>query len=332
MAKISFLFALFVSTSLSASGQTDSKLPPDVNRIGVETSSCETLKSTPAFSDEVCRRVGSTGGQTVAPAPAQGLNELECMFVKECTRRELPADPEVESNPTVILTQPSLLPMNSIVQNKKNTPTSGNGHPGFKWRSALKQYLLFLAVEHGFDLTQEKTRRELKGPFIKDYFRSVKGLGGWDDGGKIFTNYVAHSMGGAAYGFIYVQNDPKGRRQEFGKSKRYWTSRMKAMAWSAACSAQFEIGPLSQASIGNLGLHTPQSGRGKRKMAYIDFVITPTVGTAWMIGEDLAERYILRRTDKSNNSFLRNTMRVLLTPTRSSANLLRFKKPWYRDK
>jgi hypothetical protein len=29
----------------------------------------------------------------------------------------------------------------------------------------------------------------------------------WDDGGKFFTNYVAHPQGGAVYAHIYRQND-----------------------------------------------------------------------------------------------------------------------------
>ena len=208
---------------------------------------------------------------------------------------------------------------------------NGNGHGGFKWRSAINQYLLVLAVEHAFDLTQEKTRRELKGPFFKDYFRSVAGLGGWGDGGKFFTNYVAHPMEGSLYGFIQVQNDPKGKRQKFGRSKDYWISRLKAMGWSALCSAQFELGPLSQAAIGNVGLHTDHSGKNKRKMAYVDLVVTPTLGTAFLVGEDALDRYFLRRFDKMNNRILRNTIRTLLNPMRSSANIFRFKLPWHRD-
>jgi hypothetical protein len=213
----------------------------------------------------------------------------------------------------------------------RSAQANGNGHGGFKWRSAINQYLLVLAVEHAFDLTQEKTRRELKGPFFKDYFRSVAGLGGWGDGGKFFTNYVAHPMEGSVYGFIQVQNDPKGKRQKFGRSKDYWISRLKAMGWSALCSAQFELGPLSQAAIGNVGLHTDHSGKNKRKMAYVDLVVTPTVGTAFLVGEDALDRYFLRRYDKMKNRILRNTIRTLLNPMRSSANIFRFKLPWHRD-
>ena len=125
----------------------------------------------------------------------------------------------------------------------------------FHWSTAIKQSLLFLGVQHGYAMTQPKTRGDLKGPFFKDYVRSVKSLHGWNDGGRFFTNYVAHPMQGSLFGFIQIQNDPKGMNLSFDNSNAYWRSRLKALAWSAAWSTQFEIGPVSQASIGNVGLH-----------------------------------------------------------------------------
>lgn len=207
-----------------------------------------------------------------------------------------------------------------------------NGHRGFQWATAFKQSLLFLGVQHGYAMTQAKTRRELKGPFFKDYFRSVSQLSGWADGGRFFTNYISHPMEGSIAGFIQIQNDPKGIQQEFSKTRGYWTSRLKALAWNAAYSTQFELGPLSQSSLGNVGLHTSLNGK-KRKMAYVDLVVTPTLGTAWLIGEDVLDRYIVQRLEqKSTRPLVRNTARVLFNPMRGAANLLRFKLPWYRDR
>ena len=204
----------------------------------------------------------------------------------------------------------------------------GNGHGRFRWKPALKQYLLFLSVQHGFALTQDKTRRELSGPFFKDYFKSVTSLSGWPDGGRFFTNYIAHPMEGSVYGFVQVQNDPKGIEQEFSRSRSYWISRFKAMGWSAACSTQFELGPISQASIGNVGYTHDH----KRKMTYVDLVVTPTIGTAMLVGEDILDRYVVSWGEKKiNNSLLKKMLRLALNPTRAGANLLRFKVPWHRD-
>jgi hypothetical protein len=132
-------------------------------------------------------------------------------------------------------------------------------------------------------------------------------------------------MQGSFTGFIQIQNDPKGKRQRFGSSGDYWQSRMKAMAWSAAWSTQFEIGPISQASIGNVGL--------KGKQTYIDLIITPTVGTTMLITEDAIDRYLIERIEgKTKNYYLMIFSRMLLNPTRTMANLVRFKLPWYRDR
>ncbi len=194
----------------------------------------------------------------------------------------------------------------------------------FRWKPAIGQSLLFLAVQHGYATTQPKTRAALKGKFLKDYFRSVRSLHGWDDGGRFFTNYIAHPMQGALTGYIQIQNDPRGMRQKFGGDKAYWISRAKAMAWSAAWSTQFEIGLISQASIGNVGL--------QGKQTWEDIIVTPTAGTGLIVLEDAIDRitrpFIESRT---NNKYIRIFSRMLLNPTRNFGNLLRFEKPWKRD-
>jgi hypothetical protein len=205
----------------------------------------------------------------------------------------------------------------------QDAAASGSG-TGFHWGPAIKQSLLFLSIQHGYALTQPKTRRDLHGKFFKDYVRSVRSLHGWGDGGRFFTNYVAHPMQGSMMGFVQIQNDPAGSPLKFGGSAEYWRSRMKALAWSAAWSTQFELGPISQASIGNVGLHGKQT--------YVDLVITPTAGLGVLLLEDAIDRYVIRRIEsRSSNLYLRIITRMALNPTRTGANLLRFRKPWYRD-
>lgn len=196
---------------------------------------------------------------------------------------------------------------------------------GFRWGPAITQSLMFLGVQHGFALTtQAKTRNALAdGNFFVDYYRSAKSLGGWNDHGKFFTNFIAHPMQGALTGFIYVQNAPEGIKQRFGNSRGYWKSRTYAFLWSTFWSTQFELGPVSQASIGNIGLAGKQS--------WVDIVITPTAGTGWLIAEDALDRYLIRHAE-GNNLFLRILFRVFFNPFRSVSNLFRFKEPWYRDR
>jgi hypothetical protein len=201
----------------------------------------------------------------------------------------------------------------------------------FNWRPALVQSGIFLALQHGFRMTEEKTRRELDGPFFADWKASIRNFRGWDDGGKIFTNYVGHPLQGAVTGRIFINNSGNARRTQIGRDKRYWKSRLKAMAWSAVWSTQFEIGPVSEASLGNVGQKL--GSRNRSKMTYSDVVLTPTLGTAWAVGEDAVDKYVLRNwiERKTESRLLVKILRSVLTPTTSVANILRGRAPWRRD-
>ena len=181
-----------------------------------------------------------------------------------------------------------------------------------------------VVIEHGYRLANEGGADMLRGPFWKNYVRSVGSVHGWDDGDPFGVNYVGHPMQGAVTGFIQVQNDPKYRGLEFNASKEYWKSRLRAMAFSAAFEVQFEIGPLSEASIG----HIQSNG----ETGIVDWVVTPTIGTGWMIAEDAVDKHLIKRFEAGHRSrFATALVRSLLNPSRSFANLMRWKKPWYRD-
>jgi hypothetical protein len=200
----------------------------------------------------------------------------------------------------------------------------------FHWEVALIESGVFLGFQHGFRMMQKKTRRELGGPFFRDWKQSVKNLRGWGDGDNIFTNYIAHPGQGAITGRIFINNSDRSKKQEFGKSKKYWESRLKAMAWSAAWSTQFELGPISEASLGNVGL---RQKNGHSTMAYVDLVMTPITGTGLVIAEDAVDKYFLRNwlEKKTSNKFVIKIFRSLSTPTTSIANMLHLKRPWKRD-
>lgn len=195
----------------------------------------------------------------------------------------------------------------------------------FHWRPALLQSSLFLGVQHGFRMaTEPGTRADLKGPFFADWGRALKGIRGWRDGDPFYVNYVGHPMMGAVSGFIYVQNDPRSRVAPFG-TETYWQSRLRAMVWSAAYSTVFEVGPASEASLGNVGLREGTAGA-------VDFVVTPIAGTGLLVLEDAVDRHVIRKLEAQwDNRVYRIFVRSLLNPDRSMANLLRFKVPWHRD-
>jgi hypothetical protein len=181
-----------------------------------------------------------------------------------------------------------------------------------------------LIFQHAARMAQSKTREEMGGPFFQDYTTSITNIGGWGDGDSVLTNYVAHPMMGAITGYVQVQNDLGGIYQEFGGSRHYWNSRLRALAFSAAYSTQFEIGPLSEATFGNVGMKKGTAG-------WVDFIMTPTGGFGLMVAEDALDRHAISKWESGSSGSHKRVLRMLLNPNRSLANLLRMKVPWHRD-
>lgn len=197
---------------------------------------------------------------------------------------------------------------------------------GVEWSGLLLDSTKFLLFQHAFRLATEiDTRRGLHGPLLQNYANSLTNIHGWNDGDPFFVNYIDHPMEGGVAGFIEVGHDPRYRRAEFSRSSRYWKSRLRAMAFSAAFSLQFEIGPVSEASIGGIQ-------RVRYKTGVVDWVITPAVGFGWMIGEDALDKYLVQRFElRTQNHAKRLLLRSILNPTRSFANMLQGKVPWHRE-
>lgn len=200
-----------------------------------------------------------------------------------------------------------------------------------RWKDVLMQSVSFTTTMNLFRLaTEPSTRRDLRGPFWKDYFNSVKSVRGWRDGDEFLVNYIGHPMEGAVSGAILIHNDPKGNQLRFGRDKKYWVSRLKALGWATVISTQFELGPFGEASIGNVGM-TP-SEKSRHPAAYVDLVVTPLAGTAWLVGEDMLDRFLIRRVERrTTNRLVRAIFRSLFNPSRSFANSMRGHWWWHRD-
>lgn len=205
-------------------------------------------------------------------------------------------------------------------------PDTDPASPGIHWRNLFLQSFEFLGLEHGFRYATEESTRHPHRPFFRGYANSLENLHGWADGDSFSTNYLGHSMQGAVSGFIFVQNDGDYRDAVFGRNRQYWKSRLRAAAWALAYSEQFEIGPLSEASVGNVQAAFPQQG-------FADQVVSPAVGLGWMIAEDAIDRSLVRSIEShTENRYVRIVARSALNPSRSLANLMGGKLPWYRDR
>ena len=197
--------------------------------------------------------------------------------------------------------------------------------PSPAWLTATKHSLVLLAIEHGTRLALDsKTRNELSGPFFRDYIDSVHIPRDWDDGDSVAVNYVGHPIHGAAAGYLY--RDAAGVRGSgrFGLSRSYWATMAKSTAFIGVYSVQFEVGPLSEASIGNVGRHPATRG-------WVDHVVTPVMGFGLMAAEDALDRYFVMWFEGHfDNRAARATIRTLFNPARLMANLAQGRSPWYR--
>jgi hypothetical protein len=206
------------------------------------------------------------------------------------------------------------------------------------WSRLLGESFFFLAAQHGGNIAMDHdTRLQLtNGDFWAKYEYCVEHYrwSRWKDDDPFGVDYIGHPMMGAVTSSMYEQNDPKQRALMYENSRRYWMGRLRAMAYSAAYSAQWKIGPASEASVGNTGIfyyirqpdHVWTNETGMQ-----DFFITPIGGLAWNVGEDAIDRFILSRLRRGTRNKLLLLASSLSTPGKSAANVARFRAPYYRD-
>ena len=201
----------------------------------------------------------------------------------------------------------------------------GQAHPK-SLSGAIADSLKLLGIEHGIRVSfQPKTRDALSGPFWQDYVSSVRVPSQWEDGDSWLVNYIGHPIHGAAAAFVWTEHDPVSRDEEFGLNINYWKTRWRPLAWSAVYSVQFEIGPLSEASIGNVG-RDPATG------GWVDHVVTPIAGTGLTVAEDALDRFFIKWfEERVRNRFYRAAMRCIFNPARTMANTASGRAPWSRN-
>jgi hypothetical protein len=99
---------------------------------------------------------------------------------------------------------------------------------------------------------------------------------------------------------------------------------LRSMAYSAVWHTQWKIGPVSEASIGNVMLHASPG--------FITLVDTPTLGFVTMLAEDVADRYLIMGLEnRTLNRPIIILARSFLNPGRTFANMMAFRPPWVRE-
>jgi len=223
----------------------------------------------------------------------------------------------------------------------------------YHWKGLLMQSFAWDLLQNSTRIitaNQKDRHLLLNKPYWSNYWASLGqfNMRRWNDGDSFKVNYIGHPMQGAIAGYIEVQNDPRGRAQRISRNPDYWHSRFRAFLWATAYSTQWEIGPIGETAIFNQGgftypircskkAGTPDYCENPTTMytnntGWVDFVITPVVGSLWLIGEDTLDRYISDPlVHRRPQAFGYKVLRSSLNPSRSLANMLRGRYPWYRD-
>lgn len=169
--------------------------------------------------------------------------------------------------------------------------------------------------------TQEFTREQLKGPFWADYLASVHVPQQWRDKDHWQVNDIGHAISGGAFVRIWMEQ----REAKGGTPSQYLASMTRGLVFAAIFSIQYEIGPMSEASIGNVGLNPNDLG-------WSDYIWTPIGGLLWTMGEDAIDKYALTYLDRHLPfKMARVAARMILNPSRMLANIGQNRAPWSRS-
>ena len=232
----------------------------------------------------------------------------------------------VQNDPFLASLRISLASNNGAIPNITVRPVQP-ATPNYRvrWLLAINQSLLSTGIMHTFNIwTEPGTRDTLNGHWFRNYTDSVSELRGWSDSDTFMAPYVGHPIEGAIFGFVFRQNDPRFRQVQWGDGRSYFISLLRSMAWAAVWHTQWKIGPVSEASIGNVMLHASPG--------FITLVDTPTLGVIDMIAEDAADRYLIMGLEnRTSNRLVIVLARSFLSPGRSFANMMAFHVPWQRE-
>ncbi len=154
----------------------------------------------------------------------------------------------------------------------------------------------------------------------------------WSDDNPFLDQYVAHPFMGSITDYLWIQNDPKGITLEFSNTRAYWRSRVRALAFSTFYSFEWKMGPFGEAGVGHNGDHFYYDhGVLTNETGVVELVTTPVGGLLWTMAEDEMDKHVVRRLEERPRRPVTLLLISFLTPTRATANIFRFRPPWYRD-
>ncbi len=204
------------------------------------------------------------------------------------------------------------------------------------WRQLLISSIAFNAFQNAGNLyTGYWYRHETThGKWFQRWFDSDLGWdwNHWTDGNPVMDQYVGHPMMGSITNYLWIQNDPQGATLKIGEPG-YWKSRMRATAFTTAYHFEWKFGPFGEAGVGHIGDHATHrvNGQLRNDTGVVELVTTPVGGLLWTMAEDVLDKHVVQRFEETPRGPLALLFMSFLTPSRATANILRWRPPWYRD-
>lgn len=155
----------------------------------------------------------------------------------------------------------------------------------------------------------------------------------WADQNPFLDDYVGHPMMGAITNDLWIQNDPRSMTVEQSNTWPYWRRMLRAGAFSTAYSFEWKLGPLGEAGFGHDGDHIidESGGRTTTETGVVELVTTPVGGALWTMAEDSLDKHVVAPVEAPGRNPFALLGLSFLEPAHATANILRFRPPWYRD-
>jgi hypothetical protein len=264
------------------------------------------------------------------PAGAQSLTDVQKTFRHPNTLTMAPelTEPPEAADPAVRL---DFSDQTTPAASSQGIPSPQTLHPAPPGHITPKEANVRRLILYGLQLTfyehvmrlatQDFTRQQLKGKFWPEYFDSVHVPEKWGDKDGWQVNYIGHAISGGAYTRIWMdQREPRNPSKS-----QYLKSIGKAFIYTALFSVQYEMGPMSEASIGNVGLN-------REDLGWNDYIWTPIGGVLWTMGEDAIDKYALSWLDRHVPFVMaKAAARMIANPSRMLANIGQNRSPWGRQ-
>jgi hypothetical protein len=271
--------------------------------------------------------------QSFVTTSTPAVESLSTPVVEPVPGAEVVATPGVD--PSRLLRMPASLfslepdvqtPVSPLSAPQAAAPAESKGQLEATWKPVKVSKVFIYALQMTFYehvlrvLSQDFTRQQLKGKFWPEYFDSVHVPQKWGDKDHWQVNYIGHAMSGGAFARIWmVQREPRTTT-----APQYFKALGRALIFTSICSIQYEMGPMSEASIGNVGLNPDDLG-------WNDYIWTPIGGVLWTMAEDGIDKYALTWIDKHVPFMMaKAAARMILNPSRMLANIGMNRTPWSR--